>query len=201
MDRPNRRVSNRYLRHLLQAIEDEMGRQSLRMVLRQAGLERYVTQLPKADNQAIAYASELAALQQAIRTYYGSGARGSLNRIGHATWKRIVAEAPIRRKLKLLLTRWRPWPERPEGILETLAAEMRGTGGDISVTVEGTSLLFIDQASDFTYGQTDEEPICWATQGMIEEALTWGQHQEYEVEEIACRATGVAACKFRVHPL
>ncbi len=171
------------------------------MVLRQAGLERYVTQLPKPDNQVIAYASELAALQQAICTYYGSGARGSLNRIGHATWKRIVTEAPAGRRIRLLFSRWMPPPGRLEQILAALAAEMGGSEGAISVAQEDPDLLFIDQASDFTYGQSDEEPICWVTQGMIEEALAWGRRQDLEVEEFACRATGAPACTFRIQPL
>jgi hypothetical protein len=198
MDRPNRRVSNRYLRHLLQAIEDEMGRQSLRMVLRQAGLERYVTQLPKLDNHAVAYASELAALQQSICTYYGSGARGSLNRIGHAAWKRSVGEAAPGRKIRLHLNRWMPLDRRTRGILAELTAEIRGAEGEISLIVEDPSLLIIDQISDFTYGQSDVEAICWVTQGMIEEALAWGRCHDFEVEEYVCRATGAAACKFRI---
>ena len=200
MDRPNRHVSNRYLRHLIQAIEDEMGGQSLRMVLRQAGLERYLTRLPQLDDQTVAYASELAALQQAIRTYYGSGARGSLNRIGHATWKRIVAEAQLGRKIRLLLIRWMPLTRRTSGILGELTAEIRGAEGKISLTLEDPSLLIIDETSDFTYGQSDVEPICWVIQGMIEEALTWGRSQDFDVEEYVCRATGAAACKFRIQP-
>jgi predicted hydrocarbon binding protein len=62
-------------------------------------------------------------------------------------------------------------------------------------------LILVDESSDFTFGQTDELNICWVTQGMLEEVLQWGSNQEYDVEEITCRATGGEVCKFQIRPL
>lgn len=198
MGHPNRRLSNRYVRHFMQAIEVEMGAQSLRMVLHQSGMERYVGQLPPCDSQAVAYASEMAALQQAIQAYYGHGARGSLNRIGRATWRRMVIEASPGKKLRLLAIRLLPRPGRPLRVLQEVIAEMRAPDGDIQVQPAPPHLMVVDRACDFSHGVQRDENICWVTQGMIQEALTWATGQDYEVEEIACKATGADACRFRI---
>lgn len=201
MERLNRRITNRYLRHLLQAIDEEMGRQGLRMVLRQTGLERYVSTLPANNRETVSFASELAALQEGIRAYYGHGARGSLNRIGRAAWRRMLAEAPVGQRLRLHYARLLPEPTRAMKLLQELLREICEGEGISSVHLLDPDLILVDESSDFTIGQTDEMNICWVTQGMLEEVLQWGSNQEYDVEEITCRATGGAVCKFQIRPL
>jgi predicted hydrocarbon binding protein len=201
MERLNRRISNRYLRHLLQAIEEEMGRQSLRMVLRQTGLERYVPELPENNHETVSFASEIAALQAGIRAYYGHGARGSLNRIGRATWRRMLEEAPFTQRLRLLYARLLPEPNRAMKLLQELLQEMSEGGGVCSVHLVDPDLVLVDESSDFTFAQTEDTKICWVTQGMLEEILQWGSTQEFDVEEISCRATGAEVCKFQIRPI
>jgi predicted hydrocarbon binding protein len=198
MSRPNRQITNRYMRHILQAIEEEMGRQSLRMVLRQAGLERYVSSLPPLNDQQVAYASELASLEQAIRTYYGRGSRGSLNRIGSAIWRSLIEEAPLMVKVRLFSMRLRPPRERWQAVLSILAQEMRGQKGRVSVGLQDEEIIFVDGEGDFAFGRHDETHICWITQGMIQEALVWAGLQDTEVEETGCRGRGAPECRFRV---
>lgn len=201
MERLNRRITNCYLRHLLQGIEEEMGRQGLRMVLRQSGLERYVPELPPNNHETVSFASELAALQNGIRAYFGHGALGSLNRIGRATWRRMLAEAPVGQRLRLYYARLLPEPTRAMKLLQALLEEICEGGGKSSVHLLDPDLILVDKSSDFTFGQTDELNICWVTQGMLEEVLQWGSNQEYDVEEITCRATGGEVCKFQIRPL
>lgn len=198
MDRPNRRISNRYLRHVLQAIEEEMGGHSLRRIVRHAGLERYLGQFPPLDNQTEAFASEISAIGQVIRAYYGQGARGSLNRIGRATWRRIAAEAPFSLKIRLISLRVLPEANRCMKVLQVIVDELRYPDGQISVHLADTDIIYVDRSSDYTYGQTSEEHICWATGGMIQEAMSWAMNQEYDVEEIICRATGEGTCQFKI---
>src|SRR5210317_711640 len=91
--RTDRRLTNRYLRQFLQAIEDEAGAYTLRMVLRNAKLERYINELPPSNTDQVVSALDYASLHKSIRTYFGNGARGSLNRIGRLTWDRILKDA------------------------------------------------------------------------------------------------------------
>lgn len=198
MNRPNRRISNRYLRHILQAIEEEMGGHSLRRMLRSAGLKRYLGEFPPLNNQTEAFASEISALGQVIRAYYGQGARGSLNRIGHAVWRRIAAEAPWSLKVRLFTLRVLPETNRCMKVLQVIVDEMRYPDGQISLHLADTDIIYVDRSSDFTYGQSSEENICWATGGMIQEALSWAMGLEYDIDEIACRATGAETCQFKI---
>jgi predicted hydrocarbon binding protein len=199
MEYPNRRISNRYFRHFLQAIEEEMGGHTLRMVLRQTELERFVVQLPPLNVQTVSYASELAALQQAIHAYYGMGARGSLNRIGRATWHFMVAEAPLLKKIRLQWIKLTPKPNQYVNILSELVAIISKPDGKLFVELEDTALAITDKSCDFSYGQTSNEPICWVTQGMIQEAILWVSGEYFDVAETACRATGDDFCKFSVN--
>lgn len=198
MDRPNRRISNRYLRLVMMGIGEEMGSASLQRMLRQAGMNRYIGRMPPVDGRTEAFASELAAMQQVIRSYYGQGARGSLNRIGRAVWRQFVQEAPPLKKLRLFLYRFFPEPTRSMRILGALLAVIRTPDGEITLHQADTDLILVDRASDFTHGQVEDEPMCWVTLGMIQEALSWASGQEPDVEEIACRATGAKACQFMI---
>ncbi len=175
-----------------------MGPQSLRMMLRQSGLERFVTGPPAADDQAASFASELTRLQQSIRNYYGQGARGSLNRIGRAAWRSLIAEAPLGAKINLMLNRLRGNPARTLEVLKVLAAEMKNPDGDIKVYLQDTDLVLVDRSSDFTYDTTDAENVCWITQGLVEEAVAWANNQDFEVRETACCAHGNEMCEFKI---
>jgi hypothetical protein len=86
----DRALPNARARRFMQAIQDVMGLSGLATVLRQAGLQRYANALPAADEAPGLKASEYAALMQAIENYYGRGARGTLTRIGYASFKRLV---------------------------------------------------------------------------------------------------------------
>ncbi len=198
MDRPNRRVSNRYFRHLMQAIEEELGAHSLHRMLRSAGLERYLGALPPADDQARAYASEIAILARVIREYYGQGARGSLTRVGRAAWRCMLAEATFSQRVGLLAARWLPGASRPGRALELLADEIRPQDGQIGVHHSEDGLLLVDESSDQTFGQASEERLCWITVGMIQEALKWATGGDHEVEEVSCRAAGAQSCRFQI---
>ncbi len=175
-----------------------MGAQSLRLLLRQTGLDQYVGNPLDPRAKPAAYASEIAALLNGIRSYYGRGARGSLNRIGRAVWRDIQADAPINRRLRALFWRLFPPAIRCRKALEALAVVMREPDGQVSVRQQDTDLIFVDESSDFTIGQQDKENLCWITVGMIQEAVAWAAHKELDVSEAACRATGAGACTFRI---
>jgi predicted hydrocarbon binding protein len=195
--RSDRRLSNRYMHHVMQAIEEETGAYSLRMMLRNAGLERYIDELPPVNTQTEIYASEFAALLQSIRDYYGSGSRGSLTRIGRDTWKRLVNSASIIKKIEFFFLPLLPLLPRCQKVLNYLADCMQEPDGEVSVHLMDTDLIFVDHSSDSTFGQEEDKPICWITLGMIQSALADITSKEQDVEEITCRAQGEDACRFR----
>ncbi len=179
-----------------------MGTYSLNMLLRNAGLiiaeakpveQPIKEQLSWGEHQAMSRAG-FAGLQRVIRDYYGTGARGLLNRVGRGAWYALIKEIPISKKAGLMAIRIMSQENRRTRCLEFLADQM----SQASVHTLDADLIFVDHASDGTVGQTCSEPICWLTAGMIQAALVWGGCTEPEVEEIACRAMGADACKFRI---
>ncbi len=196
--RHNRRLPNRYARYFMQAVQDEIGVYSLHMLLRNAGLDRYLDDLPPDNSTPEILASEFAALHNAIREYFGRGARGSLNRIGRVTWQLMFDDASIGSRVGLLAARLLPPLPRSRKTLEHLAARMREPDGAVSVHLLDRDLIFMDTSSDSTFGYPADEPICWATLGMIQAALFWATGAEQAVDEISCRAAGAMACKFRI---
>jgi len=196
--RHNRRLPNRYARCFMRAVQDEIGVYSLHMLLRNAGLDRYIEDLPPDNSRPEILASEFAALHNAIREYFGRGARGSLNRIGRVTWQLMFNDASIGYRVGLFAARLLPPLPRNRKVLEHLAAQMREPDGDVSVHLLDRDLIFMDTSSDSTFGQTVDEPICWATLGMIQAAIIWATGEEQDVDEISCRAAGATACKFRI---
>jgi predicted hydrocarbon binding protein len=198
IERPARRLSNRLAHCFFQAVETEMGLYGLHVMLQQAGLQRCVDHLPPVDDRVDVLATEFAAFQQHMRVYLGRGARGALNRIGHAAWLGLVDNAAVGWKFRVRALRWLPRAARARQALELLAAWLRQPDGKVSVHLLDIDLILMDQSSDTTYGQAAEEPICWVTLGMIQGALAWALGEECDVEEFACRALGAEACKFRV---
>ncbi len=196
--RPNRLLPNRYLHFFMRAIEKEMGAYSLRMILRKAGLEEYMNEYPPKNRRCRVRTSEFAAMQAAIRSYYGSGARGMFNRIARSVWRDAYAKTVRGRVARFILTRFLAPTMRVRVALELLARLIKQPGGVVSVHFLAPDVIFVDKTSDATFGQVSQEPICWYTLGLIQAALRWVTAKERDVKEITCRAENADACKFRI---
>jgi predicted hydrocarbon binding protein len=197
-DNPDRTLTNARARRVMLAIQDVMGQSGLITILRQAGLQRFASALPPANAEPGLRAAEYATLLQAIENYYGRGARGTLMRVGYAAFARLVRDQPVRSGLYRALFRLLPMATRRWQVLQWLARELAGPGGNVTVHRDDQRINVVDHTSDATAGRQRDQEMCWETVGEIQEALKWGTGQEYEVTELACRAKGDAACRFEV---
>src|SRR5689334_19194692 len=111
-DNSGRTLTNARVRRVMLAIQDVMGQSGLVTILRQAGLQRYVSILPPANHEPGLRATEYATLLQAIENYYGRGARGTLMRVGYAAFNRLVQANPLRASAYRLFFRLLPMPAR-----------------------------------------------------------------------------------------
>lgn len=195
----DRRLPGWFTRLFFRAVGEQLGNHSLHTMLRLAGLDRYIHQLSSVYRQPELLSSEYARCQEEIRAYYGRGARGSLNRIGQRIFQWRVKEAPLLDKIYLLGLRMLPATVRRKRCLDWLARQLRESDGQISVHTLDLDLIFVLHTSDSACGQSADEPICWVTQGMIQEALRWATDEEADVEEISCRAVGGEPCTFTIH--
>jgi hypothetical protein len=189
----------RVLRHFIETVARELGNDQFNAMLA-------ISKLPpewaaprtflKSDPRHAA--ATYAALQAALRTYYGRGARGALIRVGENLWQRLLEDAPFRLKLQSTFIKQIPPAARRKPTLELLARLISAAPGDITLHTLDLDLLLADHASPTADGQTAPLPICYVTQGLIRQSLRWASGVTFDVEETACKAQGSAACEFTI---
>jgi len=139
-----------------------------------------------------------AALQAAMRVYFGRGARGVLIRMGQRLWHNLLEDTALIGKTQAAVIKRLPLATRQKPTLELLGKLLSAQSGEVTIHTLDLDLLFADHASPSTHDQTSPAPICFVTQGLIRESLFWATGENHDVEEIACKATGEHDCEFKV---
>jgi bacteriochlorophyll 4-vinyl reductase len=194
------RFTNALMRQALLAIGEVMGEQGLKVVLRQAGLERYVDALPPNDLEQDTPTVEYAALNQAVEEFYGRASKGMLQRIGRASFRYGVEEQATLMGVAGTALKLMPQKTRIKFILTQTAKSLMSVNEDTYIEVQETPEGFV--FADFTCGvcccRNAEQPTCHLYVGSISEAVKWATGHDHEVREIECRAMGAEACRFLV---
>jgi predicted hydrocarbon binding protein len=183
----------------VETLSAELGHDTFSAVLSKAGLPEewaHVAHFGALDD--IRTAQAYARLQAALRTYYGRGARGILIRIGTKLWTPMLEDASFGMRTQATLVRGFPKVLRRKPALELLAKLLYVHQGDITVHTQDLDLLVVDHASPTTAAQTDDQPICFVTLGLIQECLFWALGQVHDVEERTCCAQGSSQCEFKI---
>ena len=193
------KFSNRILRRFVETVAVELGTDQFNVMLALSKLpsewaspETFLKMDPTES------AKTYAALQAAMRTYYGRGARGVLLRVGQRLWNFLLDDAALGGKAQAALIKRLPITSRRKSILELLARLVGNQPGDIMVHNQDLDLLLVDHASPAAENQHDSHPICFVTQGLIRESMFWATGQGFDVEEISCKAMGKEVCEFKI---
>ena len=193
------KFSSRILRRFAETIALELGADQFSAMLSLANLPAE-WKTPDAFLKLNPYdaAHVYAALQTAMRTYFGRGARGVLLRVGQRLWHNLLDDAALGIKAQAAVVKRLPLASRRKPTLELLAKFMGAQSGDIAVHTLDMDLLFVDTASPSTHDQSEPSPICFVTQGLLRESLFWATGKTYDVDEIHCKAHGEHACEFKI---
>ena len=196
---PEASFSNRILRRFAETVARELGADQFPVMLGLAQLpatwsrpESFLTMNPAES------AGAYAALQGAMRTYFGRGARGVLLRVGQRLWNHMLEDASFGIKAQSVVIKRLPISTRRKPTLELLAKILGTHSGDITVHNLDLDLLFVDHASPGADARAESTPICFVTHGLIRESLFWSTGTGFDVEETACRAQGHHACEFKI---
>lgn len=193
------RFSSRILRRFVETVAVELGADQFHAMLALSNLPpEWAKPQTFRKMDAAESAKTYAALQAAMRTYYGRGARGVLLRVGQRMWNLLLEDAALGGKAQAALIRRLPGSTRRKSILELLARLIGAQADDISVHTLDLDLLLVDHASPAARGQKASRPICFVTQGLIRESLFWATGQGFDVEEISCQAAGHDTCEFKI---
>lgn len=193
------KFSNRILRRFTETIALELGQDQFNAMLDMANLpaEWKTPEVFLAMNPYDA-AHVYAALQTAMRTYFGRGARGVLLRVGQRLWDHLLDDAALGIKAQAAVVKRLPLATRRKPTLDLLAKFIGAQPGDITIHTLDMDLLLVDHASPAAHDQTETGAICFVTQGLIRESLFWATGKTYDVEEIHCQAMGEHTCEFKI---
>ena len=193
------KFSNRILKRFAETVALELGADQFNGMLAMSNLpvawrepESFLKVSP--TDSAHVYA----ALQSAMRVYFGRGARGVLIRVGQRLWNILLEDSALGGKAQAAVIKRLPLNSRRKPTLELLGKLLSSQSGDVTIHTLDLDLLLADHASPSTHDQTSSAPICFVTQGLIRESLTWATGQNHDVEEISCKAMGNHNCEFRI---
>ena len=204
-----RRIPSLLLNILLTQVEEMMGRRSLRMLLRQAGLVEYVDNVPPMDDAPSITIDQYSSLLANIYEIFGAqGSRPIFvrgGRLGAIEFRglRSAQFAVAGTALRLL-----PSARRMQLIVERLAEQ----GEDLYDTRHHLSeddLAYFIEMPDCPYcaeitrrSQAENRPVarpvCHIPVAAVSEMVEWAMGQKHLVEEVDCIAMGAPACRFRI---
>jgi predicted hydrocarbon binding protein len=189
----------RFFRQFVETLAAEVGDETLSLILTKSELPADLADPQAVSRLSAASAAEAYAnIHKALRTYYGRGARGTLQRIGRLLWSHLLDNATLQEKAQAQLLRTLPANMRRKAALELLARFMREKADGITVHSLDMDLLFVDRYGAAAGSQQEGSPTCSVTLGLLQEALFWATAREADVEETSCRATGGTQCEFKV---
>jgi predicted hydrocarbon binding protein len=201
-------TTDAYMRWALMAAEEVVGEKGLAIVLRDAGLERFIDNYPPEEVEKpsgnITY-GDYAAFSTSLLNFFGRAAKSMLLRTG-----RLSALYAVEKQGKafgiaiLVASRVLPIPTQlkvgMEKIQEGLRKQARAVGQDIRARVEdrGDKLAYIMEDCSMCAGKQADGPICWLFTGSLRESIHWLTGREFEIVETECRAAGAPACVWEV---
>lgn len=199
----DRDLPNAALRVLFLSIEEVMGRDGTKAVLRGAKLAQYIDNYPANDLSYGTHFSDYGHAEQAVEDFYGPrGARALLMRVG-----RNVFQYGLQDQSALLGLAGQALKNMP---LLSMQAKMRlllqQMVGASNKTVNLPSRL--EEADDAFVAVMSEcmcehrprhpKPCCLVTVGTFTEAVKWLTGRQFAVEEITCLNNGADACRYRI---
>jgi hypothetical protein len=203
------RIPSLLLNILFAQVDEMMGRRSLIMLLRQAGLAEYIDHVPPMDDSPSVTVEQYSGLLANIYDIFG--ARGACpiflrgGRIGAAEIRRQrpAQFAVAGTALKLL-----PAARRMKLVLDRLAEQGEELYGTPHYLEEEENAFFIDMP-DCPYcaviaqrraegNRPVTRPVCHIPVAAVAEMIEWAMGQKHLVEEVACIAVGDPECRFRI---
>ncbi len=196
-------LSNSQMRSALLVVEELLGRPGQTAVLRLSGLERYIDQLPPANDRMEIPRGDVTALFSGIASTFGDqGARGVLRRWGRAFAVRRVEPRYALRLLRLALRLMSP-EQSARFVLTRLLRHIDLARDDQPAAMDDRGDHFLLELTDCLYcsGQHQPHLNCPAVVGMIEGLLRWASGNDHEVTEERPAAPGAALFKIRKRPI
>ena len=204
-----KRVPSLLLNILLAQVDETMGHRSLIMLLRQAGLDEYVDQLPPMNETPSIAVADYSDLLANVHDLFGArGSRPIFLRAGRLGAAEMRRQRPAQLAVTGTALRFLPAATRMRLVLERLVQQGEDLYGNPHHLHEEEAAFFVEM-EDCPFcaeiarraraaGKAIARPVCHIPASIIEETIEWATGQKRLVEETACVATGDATCLFRI---
>lgn len=198
------------MRWALLAAEQVVGEKGLMVVLRDAGLERFIGNYPSEEltpSGNITF-GDYAALNASLLNFFGRAGKSMVLRTGRvsqkygqeqysALFKVIGALTTAAVKVLPTATQLKMGLEVQQKVLRDIG---KSVGQEQRTRVEdrGDKLAYIDETCAMCAGKQSDKPMCWLFTGALQEGMRWLTGKEFEIIEVECRAMGAPACVWEV---
>jgi predicted hydrocarbon binding protein len=196
-----------YLRWALEAAEEVVGKDGLAVVLRQAGLERFIENYPSDSLEATGtvHLKDYAALNAGLLSFYGRPGKGMVMRVGRISARKgIQHQSGVFNLATVLAAKLLPASVQIKMGLSAMMAGFRtiyeksGQPFKGDIVDKGDVYHFIMETCPICAGKHADGHICWLFEASIEESARQVFGKFFDVVEIECRAKGAPACIFAV---
>jgi len=198
----DRKIPNDALRLFFVAIEEVMGKEGMRAVLRGAKLEKYIDNYPPKNLELGVTMAEYAAAEQAVEDFYGArGARAMLIRVGRALFNYGMKEQSAVLGLAGQALKLMPIPMTAK--MKLLMDQMAAAGNKVVnqpvyVEEDAEAFYLVYPVCMCQYRPSHSTPVCNITVGVLSEAMKWLTDKNFNVQEIECLNAGGTVCRFKV---
>ncbi len=185
---------------IFDSIKEQLGDRGLTLLLKRAGLERYIKNPPKNDDTPSLSSKELAEIAASTYTVFGEkAAKPLLLRWGRMTFEQSLNENPTLFGVAGALTTLMGQERKERFFIKRILNELEKIYDTPRVLTEDDTYFYIEITDcPYTGGIHTDHPICYPAVGFWRAVMKWITGNNHEVMETACVAMGDESCMLRI---
>jgi predicted hydrocarbon binding protein len=192
---------NKMGRMMMLALEDVLSRSGVNAVLSLASLGHRVNNYPP-NNLDLGFGFlELSMIMQSLEDMYGPrGGRNLATRAGRAGFKYALSDFGALLGLADLAFRLMPLDLKLWIALNAMADTFNDFSDQrVQLQKDEDHFSYVIERCPVCWERASPTPCCYAAAGLLQEAVSWvTKGRSFEVQEVACIATGAPNCTFRI---
>lgn len=198
----DRMMPNDALRLLFLAIEQLMGADGTKAVLRGAKLNRYIDNYPPHDLKLGVKFSEYGMAEQAVEDFYGArGSKVMLMQVGRSTFTYGMKEQSAVLGLAGQSLKAMPLARSAKTRLlldQICVATNKTVNLPARIEEDCEALYWVTSQCMCEHRPKHKAPCCFVTVGALTEAMYWLTDKSFRVQEVECKNLGASACRYRI---
>ncbi|NMC59066.1 MAG: response regulator [Candidatus Methanofastidiosa archaeon] len=200
VDAKESKIPSSLTRVAFEAVKENMGEGSLKLLLKRSGLERYIGNMPPYDDSPSITLDEYIKIIHNVFDIFGEkGAKPILYICGKAGFKHSLEEKPALFGIAGVAMKVMSDEKKKKFILPKVLKKLEEIFGNPHILEEDEKNLYV-RLPDCQYcrGLKSTNPICFTPIGFYEEVIKWATGKSEKVEQIQCRAMGHESCVFKI---